>query len=209
MESDIDNVIQRLFPAALIPVEAFEDWCSPIRENAQPGAADLIAKLTSALDSSKTECISANNLRRDCWELFGGDGDAMIKSVTSIRSKLARELIEEKITAKAETEETLHRKILGFSDLGRVRIVADFSSDIDFLVQRLLPGERFLDSYMCHKGIKDFIFDPSKRNGLKGHRARQFSVSAPWDENTDFGFEVQLMTRLQHAWDRRNHPLYE
>lgn len=209
METDIESVIQRLFPETLGDVSAFDDWYNSIRQDAYPGGANLVALLEQQMESAKAECYATSDLKRDYWELFGGDGEKVIKSAGSVRSKLARDLMAEKITAKMKTEEDLHRRILEFSDLGRVRIVADFPSDIAFLRKRLFTGKKFLDTYTCPKGIKDFVFDPSMRNGLKGHRALQFSVRVPINDTTDFGFEVQLMTRLQHAWDRRNHPLYE
>lgn len=209
METDIESVIQRLLPEALGDVSAFDDWCSPIRQDAYPGGANLVALLDQQLELAKAECYAAGDLKRDHWELFGGDGDKVIKSAGSVRSKLARDLMAEKITAKRKTEGSLHRRILEFSDLGRVRIVADFPSDIAFLRKRLFTDKNFIGKYKCPKGIKDFVFDPSMRNDLKGHRALQFSVRVPINDTTDFGFEVQLMTRLQHAWDRRNHPLYE
>lgn len=209
MEADIESVIQRLFPEALGDVSAFEDWCSDIRQDAQPGAANFLELLKDRLDLEIVKCRTVSGLRRDYWEPFGGEGDKAIKSVTSIRSKLARDLMAEKITAKMKTEEDLQQRILEFSDLGRVRIVADFPSDIVHLQKTLFTGKKFLENYNRPKEIKDFVFDPSKRHGLKGHRALQFSVRVPIDDTSDFGFEVQLMTRLQHAWDRRNHPLYE
>lgn len=209
MGSDIESVIQRLFPESLSDCGAFEDWCSRISQDAYPGAADLVALLDEKLELAKAECYAGCHLKRDYWERFGGDGDKVIKSANSIRSKLARDLMAENVSVKRKTPEFLHRKILDFSDLGRVRIVADFPSDILFLQRKLFAGRKFIDQYNCPKGVKDFVFDPSRRDGLKGHRALQFSVRVPIDGTTDFGFEVQLMTRLQHAWDRRNHPLYE
>lgn len=209
MEAGIENVIHRLFPDSLIDVRTFEDWCCNIREGAQSGAANLISLLEKRLVRGKNECRTVSGLSRDYWELFGGEGDKTIKSVASIRSKLARDLMDEKITAPKETEASLQQKILEFSDLGRVRIVADFPSDVAYLQEKLFSGGKFLEKYDCPKGVKDFVFDPSKRDGLKGHRALQFSARVPFDDTSDFGFEVQLMTRLQHAWDRRNHPFYE
>lgn len=208
METGIENVIQRLFPDTLQDVSDFENWCSRIRQDAQPGAADFVALLKNHLDLEMAECRKSG-IRRDYWETFGGEGDSAIKSVTSIRSKLARDLMDEKRAATKETAESLRQKILKFSDLGRVRIVADFPSDVAHLRKTLFSGKKFFGAYNCPKGGKDFTFDLSKRDGIKGHRALQFSVRVPFDDTTHFGFEVQLMTRLQHAWDRRNHPFYE
>ncbi len=107
------------------------------------------------------------------------------------------------------TAHELRQRVFGFGDLGRIRIVTDLLSDVDYLGRSLFEGGKFLGHYPCPIGIKDFVFDSNRRDGLKGLRARQFSVLAPCGEGETFGFEVQLMTRLQHAWDRRNHPLYE
>jgi ppGpp synthetase/RelA/SpoT-type nucleotidyltranferase len=209
MASEIDWVVERLFPNELVALEDFNEWCSRIRQDIQPAAADLIARLELFLDRALPACSVSCPPRNGCWERFGGDGEKMIKSIVSIRSKLARDLMIESIAAERKSEDYLKQQILAFSDLGRVRLVADFPSDVHCLREKLFANGKFLNEYHCPKGIKDFVFDPTKRDGLKGHRARQFSVRAPFDGTNDFGFEVQLMTRLQHAWDQRNHPLYE
>jgi ppGpp synthetase/RelA/SpoT-type nucleotidyltranferase len=209
MASEIDLVVERLFPAELVALEGFNDWCSQIRQDVQPAAADLIARLELFLDKTLPACSASCHPRKGCWDRFGGDGEKAIKSIASIRSKLARDLMTEPITSERKSEAYLKHEIFKFSDLGRVRLVADFPFDVRCLRDKLFVEEKFLGEYLCPKGIKDFVFDPAKRDGLKGHRARQFSVRAPLDGATDFGFEVQLMTRLQHAWDQRNHPLYE
>lgn len=207
MPVEIETVIQQLFPEHLITLDAFDDWFSSIRIDLDPAAADLITLLDQKLDEEANKSRETTPISRDFWERFGGEGHKLIKSAKSVRSKLARDLLREKKTSRL-TEEQIHQQIYNFSDLGRVRIVADFTSDIKYLKKNLFSEKKFLGQYKCPKGIKDFIFDPSMRNGLKGHRALQFSVRLPINSNF-FGFEIQLMTRLQHAWDRRNHPLYE
>ncbi len=212
MGSDIERVIERLFPEGLEMPEAFDTWVSLIRADIQPDATDLVARLERALSSAKQDSRNSSSLCRDGWELFGGDGERTIKSVGSIRSKLARDLMGAPgvtINSPRLSETELRQQVMTFSDLGRIRIVADFPSDIDFLITSLFQNKKFLGCYDCPNGVKDFIFDPGRRDGLKGHRALQFSVRVPVMREESFGFEVQLMTRLQHAWDRRNHPLYE
>lgn len=209
----IDHVIQEFFPIDLVDQEKFEDWVSPLRADPFAGAVDLLDSLEKKLTSEKTSVEQSTHIHRDYWEIFGG-GNSLIKSSSSIRSKIARDLLngsqKHENTLPRQTEEQLIQRIYGFGDLGRIRIVADFPSDIENLKIKLFDSDLFLGFYICPKGIKDFVFDPKLRqDGLKGHRARQFSVRVPIDHQRDFGFEVQLMTRLQHAWDRRNHPLYE
>jgi ppGpp synthetase/RelA/SpoT-type nucleotidyltranferase len=209
---NIEEAIQHYFPDELTETEAFEDWLSPLRADANPGAGDLLDALGKKLSSEKEIREKATHIHRDYWETFGG-GNRLLKSIPSIRSKLARDLLhefEESGSALSrQTNEQLVNRVYGFGDLGRIRIVADFPSDIDHLQKILFDSDLFLGLYPCPKGVKDFIFDHHLRDGLKGHRARQFSVRVKIDDYSDFGFEIQLMTRLQHAWDRRNHPLYE
>ena len=100
--------------------------------------------------------------------------------------------MDEKITAPKQTEVSLRQRIQEFSDLGRIRIVADFPSDIAYLQEKLFTGKKFLETYNCPKGVKDFVFDPSKRDGIKGHRALQFSVRVPFDGTSDFSILIKL-----------------
>jgi len=78
------------------------------------------------------------------------------------------------------------------------------------VLRRLVTDSKCLGKYPLTGPVKDFIFDPGRRDGMKGHRTRQVSFLVPtWKGTRSFGFEIQVMTLLQHAWDRRNHPLYE
>jgi ppGpp synthetase/RelA/SpoT-type nucleotidyltranferase len=202
--NEINEIIKQIFPRDLPDYNAFEDWCETIRERVR--AADIVSELSKKLDDEETSCTKNEKSPRDFWNLFGDENP--LKSVSSICSKLARDFFEKKQPARV-TKEELEKRICKLSDLGRVRIVCTFNRDAVYLRKALFTNDKFLDKYECPKGIKDFIFDTDIRDGLKGHRARQFSVTIPIEHNTAFGFEVQIMTLLQHVWDRRNHPIYE
>ena len=171
MERVIEHVIRTYFPDELTDQEAFADWCEPLRENANPGSANLLSDLETRLDSIMRDCQDADRSGRDFWELFGGT-ERLVKSAASIRSKLARDLYVDKSRGAPnvwkQTTEQLARRVYGFSDLGRIRIIADFPSDVACLQKRLFEGKKFLGTYLCPKGIKDFVFDPQLRDGLKG-----------------------------------------
>ena len=56
--------------------------------------------------------------------------------------------------------------------------------------------------------IKDYVFNLDLRHPARGHRARQFAAAVESGSRQIF-IEIQLMTLTQHAWDKRNHPMYE
>ena len=56
----VQDVIAEFFPEGLVEPDAFENWVSPLRTDAYPGAADLLDKLEKQLEVSKT-ALSARN----------------------------------------------------------------------------------------------------------------------------------------------------
>lgn len=200
MAESIECAITKWFPEALWAPDDFENWCSRIREDVQAPAADLVQSLDVHLQDLMTQLQQEQHgICRDYRERFGGDGDRVIKSVASIRSKLARDILASNpLPSKRLTSDELRRRVYAFGDLGRLRIVAGFLSDVDFLQASLLVNQQFIQHYSCPNGVKDFVYDSRRRDGLRGHRARQFSVQVAQDA-LKFGFEIQIMTPLQHA----------
>ncbi|MFA5902365.1 MAG: hypothetical protein WC836_00410 [Desulfobacula sp.] len=55
----IEEIIKNYFPDELKAPEAFEDWLSPIRENANPEAVNLLDAPEKRLTSEKaTTCLT-------------------------------------------------------------------------------------------------------------------------------------------------------
>ncbi|MEN6624469.1 MAG: hypothetical protein ABFD50_23335, partial [Smithella sp.] len=94
MEGLIEAIIETYFPDELQDPANFEDWCEIIREKASPEATNLLFILEEKLNLLKKKCLETDHIYRDCWEMFGGWGK-LLKSVESIRSKLARDIYED------------------------------------------------------------------------------------------------------------------
>lgn len=110
------------------------------------------------------------------------------------RRKLAADLVDDDLDP-AE----LRARVFALGDLGRFRIVCGLPRDVRTIRRHLVR----LRDYRVAR-VKDFVRDPALRKALLGHRAVQFRMS-----RDGVHVEVQLMTTLQHAWDRRNHCFYE
>ncbi len=209
----LQQFFDNCFPQALSRYNEFEDYYEDIRQLVYPAVTDTIDVLRRKLVQLEGQLTDDEGGRkRDHWRLFGEEDP--IKSADSAFSKLARNMKDagiKAVPANRLSAEALQDRILSFSDLGRCRIVCTFNQDIEWLVVNLPVdvSRPFLGSFGLNGEVKDFIYDPNRRDGLRGHRAYQFSVRVPIPGSQTFLFEIQMMTELQHAWDRRNHPLYE
>jgi len=206
LSTDLEAVVAAHFPRHLAPHRAFDDWFQPIIELVQPGALDLVHVLKHRLTTERRALQAEEGLERDAWSVFGEH--PFTKSPDSVRSKLGRNLLDGPGSGRL-SEAALERRVLALSDLARCRVVCSLALDVRRLLRVLLQGEEFLGAYRLDAPVKDYVYVPALRRVLRGHRARQFSVEVPTLDGRTFHFEIQLMTTLQHAWDRRNHPLYE
>ncbi len=203
---DLERTIAERFPELLSDESGFDEFYENFLDPVRGPAITVIEQIRDELEVAAERGLAAEGIRRDRWHLFG-DQDP-IKSARSARSKLARDLFQEKDGPSRLSQEQVIERLFALSDLARCRIVCTFECDARELLEALVANGRFLCAYRLRQTVKDFIWDRTRRDGLKGHRARQFSVAVPCGA-TELGFEVQLMTELQHAWDRRNHPIYE
>lgn len=208
----IEEVLSANLPDELRTAAGFRDWYSPLLLEVQVAAVRLFADMGRWLDEERELIRTQERTKRDVWFMFPDDAERLTKSPESLRTKLGRDLLDEppdRRLTPAEVEE----RIRAMPDLARFRIVCDFASDADHLLSRLFvsagEGAHF-GEYEVRGPLKDYIYDLRLRRPTRGHRARQFAVEVPTSEaGKAILVEVQIMTLLQHAWDRRNHPFYE
>jgi ppGpp synthetase/RelA/SpoT-type nucleotidyltranferase len=178
---------------------AWEDWFhKEIKPIIDPAWFELSDATERRLEGLNAEAEADEGVRRDRWRVFA---PCPIKSAERVRVKLRADGV-------CEDANVLNRALL-LGDLARFRIVATLKRDVALCRRALISadGATFLNRYAVH-AVKDFVHDEKLRKPLLGHRALQLVVEVPC-EGRAMRAEVQMMTELQHAWDRRNHVMYE
>ena len=209
----VQELLARLLPLELLSEEGFARWFLPWRERVMVVVTEVHALVVTRLEEERRRILSEEDVTRAVWGVTGTDGRSLLKSSASARSKIGRELQRRKETGQIPpgrmSLEQIELLLLSFPDLGRFRIVCDFSSDVDRARKVLLPGKTpiLLERYPV-TAIKDYVYDLGLRHPARGHRAYQFAARVPAGGRS-FLVEIQLMTLLQEAWDRRNHGFYE
>lgn len=181
--------------------EIWEDWFDrTVKPLVDPAYYELSRAVWKALDDLRADGEKLEGIHRDRWELFA---PAPIKSAARVRTKLLGDGVA------CTEDDALLAKVLELGDLARFRVVATLKRDVTRCRKTLLSpdAKRFLERYDVHK-FKDFVRDEGLRKPLVGHRALQVVVGVPCD-GVVVRVEVQIMTLLQHVWDRRNHAMYE
>jgi ppGpp synthetase/RelA/SpoT-type nucleotidyltranferase len=89
-------------------------------------------------------------------------------------------------------------------DIVRFRIICNYLKDLRYIDEKL-RGYVDEEQHLKIKNREDHIFSlfPCSR---AGHRAIEYTLSFRGKE-VRFLFEVQIMTQLQHAWDKKDHHL--
>lgn len=209
-----DAILAERMPLEIRSEADFTRWFEPFRWGLQIAVQRVFDDTARALSRERKRVIADEGTARRVWRILGHETSSLLKTPRSIRSKLARELAEREDAGKLPdgrlSIEQVQRLLARFPDLGRFRVVGDFAGDVQRALDTLLPRprRRMLCRYRCPGPFKDYVYDLGLRKPTQGHRARQFTVEVV-ENGTSYLVEIQLMTRLQHAWDRRNHPVYE
>lgn len=181
-ESIFKEFIEKNFPQP-------EKWKDYINEKIKPHRCALSSIMTAVkeiIDSLNKEYAKKEN------RLFA---EVCEENTTKLPERIVEKIIShpEKYTLKNFDTE--------MEDIARFRIVCNYLSDIFELAKRLKTDDGF--NACCEiLEVKDYIFEI--RNNP--HRALHFILGVPMVDKKR-KVELQIMTQLQNAWDKKEHNL--
>ncbi|WP_224366325.1 RelA/SpoT domain-containing protein [Hyalangium versicolor] len=223
-DTEIDRAIQQLvdahFPWGDGPCpERVEDRLAHVRRWLEQQAAiyrgiatALIARVEPILTQLQQR-LSANQPDRLFFRI---DESHITKSPESILEKMAREWRREQTLAPPVSFHNLDQ----LKDLGRFRIVANFLDDVEVITRcieepydatkrtRITPGQFQLreEFGLASNRFEDMIaMAPEHRS--TGERCRKGWFSPRQADLRGYRVEVQIVTLLQEAWDKKEHFL--
>lgn len=208
------ELLLQALPEELQSKEGFERWFEPWRQRVMVAVLEVHGLVSARLAEEKAGILEEEGVSRNVWQVTGTDGRSLLKSAASACSKLSRELRRlrkaGRLPAGRMSLDQIERILQSFPDLGRFRVVCDFSCDVERARRCLLSKKppSLLGRYPLAGNVKDYVYDLSLRHPARGHRAFQFAARVPAG-GQELLVEIQLMTLLQAAWDCRNHPVYE
>ncbi|MCK4576669.1 hypothetical protein KAU34_09700, partial [candidate division WOR-3 bacterium] len=128
-------------------------------------------------------------------ELFETPKDPRFKSIESIAQKIERRKYNISDFEK------------GMSDIFRFRITCNYLSDVRKLVKKIRNSKKISDTFTIDsdedKIVDMRVKEPNKVKGVRCH-VFGFKVKNTSDCPT---IELQIMTMLQEAWDKKDHYL--
>ncbi|WP_371746113.1 hypothetical protein [Myxococcus sp. CA040A] len=174
-------------------------------------ATGLLARIEPILEQLQAEVLEVERDR-----LFVKvDASHITKAPESILEKMAR-----RWPGPEQTPPVSFHNIDQLNDLGRFRIVANFLGDVDDITRhlsepydatkasQLTPAQRLLrEEFSLHDNrFEDLILIPPNQR-TSGERCRKGRFSPRQPELRGHQVEVQIVTLLQEAWDKKDHCL--
>lgn len=197
---DIEEAVKTLFPGTP-SVEGAIAFIKEMTQKHDDVRMIIFKQLNEAISDYKRKTYQEE---KRISVTLDGETEYQLKTPESIIEKIWRNKKEHEnglIDQLKYTPKNFHETM---KDIIRFRILCNYLRDVDEMI-KILPGKMGSFKHKKIDGPKDFIkMDPEKRK--KEHRAVHFVFNAALNQQ-DFLFEVQLMTLLQNAWDRKIHSI--
>lgn len=196
LKFNFEKAAEELFPK-LHPVEKVKTFIEEKIQYHKSLLGTIINQLELIILEYQREIYKTENRASVYLEL---EEKYQVKTVESIIEKLWRAK-----NAKGEsgkyTVDDFHETM---EDIIRFRILCNYLCDADDMA-KILPGKMEEMGYKMVGEPKNFINkEPAERK--KGHRAIHLIFQAEFNRRI-YRFEVQVMTLLQNAWDRKDHSI--
>ena len=141
-----------------------------------------------------------------------GKATSIIKGSIRIAEKIIASRIEydlwneqpKKIRGKEPQKHNPKNFLNTMTDVVRFRIICNYLSDIEFIDRKIIAFSKRSKKFEIISK-ENHIETPFPRRRA-GHRAFQYTMKF-LDDNPPVLFELQVMTQLQHAWDKKDHHL--
>lgn len=191
---------------------AVEEWLQRHTAPFRAAVTALVARIRPVLSEVEAEVHHQEGEQRLVARI---DLNHATKSPPSILEKMGRAWEERPGAAPPISFANFEREI---DDLGRLRIVTNFLSDVERIAKRLEAPYRtreglseaqraLAEEYLLRQNAFEdrVLLHPGKRN--KGERCHKGIFGPRRPELSYLRVEVQIQTLLQEAWDKKDHYL--
>jgi hypothetical protein len=134
ISASITQILSDRLPEEIGTERDFKRWLDPLMMRVSIAADRVHRDVRATLDAARERIHEQEGGGRKVWFVTGTDGESLIKSVASIRSKLGRKI--RKLVAANQLPDgrmsldQVEKLLLAFRDLGRFRVVCDLSLDV-------------------------------------------------------------------------------